>query len=423
MKAAVVLGTRPEIIKLYPIISKLRKRECTIIYSGQHYDYELGKQFMDNFDMRRPDHWVRLQDSSKNTPVNASTRTGEMICKLSPILQDVKPDTTVVQGDTNTVLAASIASLKLGIPVSHVEAGIRSFDWRMQEEHNRIVADHLGELLFAPTFIARENLSSESVHGKIHLTGNTVIDAVEEFADVSLAKSDLESVFYDSLEYFYGSKRPKEEADAESVFGDFALVTIHRAENINSKDAMTSIVGAILKSGKRVVFPVHPHTQKRLRQLGLLSRLLRSKNVFLARAVGYFDFVELMKRCSFIITDSGGIQEEATSPKIKKKVLVLRQKTDRPESVSAGFSELVGLGHSRIVSAIKRADRNPAVPSIPSYHYEKRKQRRGSSEQSRVFSSGEKNSGNSSFLSKHHYYPYGTGRASDKIIRILRKSF
>jgi UDP-N-acetylglucosamine 2-epimerase (non-hydrolysing) len=355
MRVALVLGTRPEIIKLFPIINKLHKKNSAIVFTGQHYDYELSFQFFKQLGIRKPDYSLKISHS------NPSAQIGEIMSKLPLIFDQIKPDTVIVQGDTNTVLAASISSLKSGIPVSHVEAGLRSFDWRMPEEHNRIATDHISELLFAPTSVSKNNLISEKVHGKIFVTGNTVIDAINAFADMSTRRANLDDGLH-----------------------DFVLMTLHRAENVDDRNILTSIIKAVLDSKQKIVMPLHPRTQKRLKEFGLYDKFTKSKNVKIIKSVGYFAMLELMKRCSFIITDSGGIQEEATSPKINKKVVIVRKTTDRPEAVAAGFSELTGLSYSGILSTINKTAKNPAVPKAKS--------------------------------------PYGTGKTSEQILKLIRKN-
>ncbi len=355
MKIALVLGTRPEIIKLAPIINKLGKKNSDVIFTGQHYDYEMSLQFFNQLKIRKPDHSLQI---SRSEP---AIQIGEMLTKLPAIFNQIKPDTVLVQGDTNTVLAASMAALKCGIPISHVEAGLRSFDWRMPEEHNRIITDHISELLFAPTLVSKKNLLSEKVHGKIFVTGNTVIDAINIFADMSAQKAKL-----------------------EIDFTDFVLLTLHRAENVDDKKTLTSIINAVIESGQNFVFPLHPRTKQKLKLYGLYEKFVKSKNIKLIKPVGYFEMLELMKRCLFIVTDSGGIQEESTSPKINKKVVVVRKSTDRPEAVKAGFSRITGLSYSKILTAIKEAARNPTLPRKTS--------------------------------------PYGKGNTSEQIIKLIHKN-
>ncbi len=355
MKIAVVLGTRPEIIKLAPIMSKLNKKSFSLIFTGQHYDYDMSIRFINQLGIRKPDHSLKISHSD---PI---TQMSQILSRLPKILKSLKPDTVLIQGDTNTVLAAALSSLKTGIPVSHVESGLRSFDWRMPEEHNRIVTDHISEFLFAPTLVSKKNLLSENVHGKIFVTGNTVIDAINNYEGLSRKKSKI------SIER-----------------DNFVLMTFHRAENVDDKKTLSLVIKAILQSKEEIIFPIHPRTLKKLKEFDLYEKLSKNKNIHLIKSVGYFEMLELMKKCSFIITDSGGIQEEATSPKIRKKVIVVRKTTDRPEAVDSGFAELTGISYQNILSAIKRTSLNPKVPNKKS--------------------------------------PYGNGKAAESIIRLINKN-
>ena len=361
MKIAIVLGTRPEIIKLSPIINKLNKKNSTVIFTGQHYDFDMSMKFIKEFGMRTPDYKMKLT-KLQNTTTDRATQSGEIILNLAKIITSIDPDTVLVQGDTNTVLAAAITGIKCSIPVSHVEAGLRSYDWRMPEEHNRIAVDHISELLFAPTKYAKKTLEKEKVHGKIFVTGNTSIDAIEQNIKYAEKKSKI-TIKND----------------------DFILATLHRGENVDNKDILSSILTAFLRSKTKIIFPAHPRTIKRLKKFGLYNKVKSSKTISLIPAVGYFDMLHLMKKCKFIISDSGGVQEEATSPKIRKKVLVIRKTTDRPEAIKDGYSELVGTSTKKIMDAIKKNLRNSKIPSSVS--------------------------------------PYGSGNASKKILDILKKTF
>lgn len=354
MKTAIIMGTRPEIIKLSPIIKKLNQKNSSIILTGQHYDASLSLRFIRELNIRKPEYSLKLSKSNPNLQI------GEIIIKLTKILKNIKPDSVIIQGDTNTVLAAGISALKMGIPINHVEAGLRSFDWRMSEEHNRIAIDHLSELLFAPTKQSQKNLISEKVHGKIFVTGNTAIDAINQNIKLVNKNSSLE-------------------INEES----FVLLTLHRAENVDDPKILSTIIKAVLDSGEKFIFPVHPRTKKRLIEFQLLSKLKNSANITLIDSVGYFDILKLMKSCLFIVTDSGGIQEESTAPTIRKKVIIVRKTTDRPESVEGGFAELAGVSYSKIKKMIQNTAKNPHLKS--------------------------KNS------------PYGSGDASGKILKILKK--
>lgn len=356
MKVAIVLGTRPEIIKLAPIIKKIGSKKCSVIFTGQHYDNQMGMGFIHELGLPKPNYLLKISKA------NPSLQISEIIAKLSKILLQEKPDTVVIQGDTNTVLAAGICSLKSNIPISHVESGLRSNDWRMPEEHNRIAIDHLSELLFAPTLNTKINLELEKVHGQIHVTGNTVIDAINFYSKISKKKSKL-SIPLD----------------------EFILLTLHRSENVDNKKTLSSIIKGLITSNEHFIFPIHPRTKKKLYEFNLYKKLSESKNITLLDSIGYFDILELMKKCSFIVTDSGGIQEEATSTAIRKKVLVVRKTTDRPEAVESKLSEIIGLNEKIISNSIKRTVKNPKISSKKT--------------------------------------PYGNGNASSKILKILEKHF
>ena len=333
MKTAIVLGTRPEIIKLAPLIKQLNKKSTSVIFTGQHYDYNLSLRFIHQLGLGKPNHSMKISHTS------SATQIADVIRKVSKLLEKEKPDTVIVQGDTNTVLAAGIASLKSNIPVSHVEAGLRSHDWRMPEEHNRIEIDHISELLFAPTSSSKYNLLSEKVHGKIFVTGNTIIDAINQFTKISKKHSKL------SVEV-----------------NDYVLMTLHRSENVDKKESLSRIIKAVIDSKQDFIFPVHPRTLKRLHEFNLYTKLKKSKNIQMLDPVGYFEILELMKNCQFIVTDSGGIQEEATAPSIRKKVVVVRKTTDRPEAVFSGFSEISGTTYSGILTALRKTAKNPTIP-------------------------------------------------------------
>ena len=359
MKVAYVFGTRPEIIKLSPLIKKSSKNNI-LIFTGQHYDFDMSLRFIEELGLRKPDFQMKLT-KLQNTTRDRATQTGEIILKLAKILSETKPDSVIVQGDTNTVLAASITSIKCQIPISHVESGLRSYDWRMPEEHNRIAVDHLSEFLFAPTKQTAKILKNENVHGNIHTTGNTSIDAVSEFIKNAENQSKVE------------------------IDPECALLTLHRGENVDDKSVLSSIMSGLLNSKSNFIFPAHPRTINRLKEFNLYNRLKNSKNIKLIPSVGYFDMLNLMKKCNFIVTDSGGIQEEATSPIINKKVLVARKSTDRQEAVDAGLSEIIGTSTNKITSSINKTLRNPSVKSKKT--------------------------------------PYGNGKASEKILKILKNNF
>ncbi|MCW4046501.1 MAG: UDP-N-acetylglucosamine 2-epimerase (non-hydrolyzing) [Candidatus Bathyarchaeota archaeon] len=329
MKAVtVVAGTRPEIIKMAPVIRALKKRKVPMafVHCGQHYDYNMSQQFIEDLELPPPDYTFKIKAYS------AGVQTARIMMNMDELLKKTAPSLVLVEGDTNSVLAAALAANKRGVPVGHVEAGLRSFDLRMPEEHNRRLTDHLSECLFAPTALAEANLKKENVWGKIFVTGNTIIDAVLQHLPIAEKKSKILGKIH---------------------FKRFALATAHRAENVDDLKVLKNFIGAFAESPVPVVYPMHPRTKKRLRQNRMYSQLVKSGNVQVLPPVGYLDFLVLMRRCELIVTDSGGIQEEATAPSIRKPVLVIRLSTERPEAVEAGFAKVVGTEKQKILAGIE----------------------------------------------------------------------
>jgi len=355
-KVVVVVGTRPEIVKMAPVLRALKKNKIPLIFvhCGQHYDYNMSQQFIEELDLPTPDYRYRVKAYSQGT------QTARIITHMEQLLKKTSPNVVLVEGDTNGVLATALAAVKLGISVGHVEAGLRSFDLRMPEEHNRRLTDHISTYLFAPTATAENNLKKENAWGKIHVTGNTVIDSVAQHLPIAEKKSKI----------------------LETVrLRKFVLATAHRAENVDNLKTLTNFMEAFAEAPIPVVYPMHPRTKKRLQQNGLYTRIQKSENIQILPPVGYLDFLVLMKSCEMIVTDSGGIQEETTAPCIRKKVLVIRLSTERPEAVEAGFAEVVGVKKQKITDTIKRA-----------LEYRKKLPEKS---------------------------PYGDGRAGEKIVQII----
>jgi len=353
-----VVGTRPEIIKMAPIIRALQKNTAPFIFvhCGQHYDYDMSQQFIEELELPKPNYSYKVKAYSQGA------QTAQIVSRMEHLLKKTTPRLVLVEGDTNGVLATALAAVKLGIPVGHAEAGLRSFDLRMPEEHNRRLTDHMSTYLFAPTKTAENNLKRENVWGKIYVTGNTVIDAVIQHLPTAEKKSRiLENIRFD----------------------EFALATAHRAENVDDPAVLKSFVEAFAEAPIPVVYPMHPRTRKRLRQNRFWRKVESSKNIQILPPLGYFDFLVLMKKCEMILTDSGGIQEEATAPPIRKLVLVIRLSTERPEAVKAGFAKVVGTEKQTILKAVKKTLQN-----------------------------GKKLPEDS---------PYGNGDAAEKIVKIVRE--
>ena len=329
MKPAFVFGTRPEIIKLAPAIRAFLERgvEPLLIHTGQHYDYEMSSVFLEELEMPPIDHHLEVGSGTQ------AEQTGTAMIKIERVLMEEKPDVVLVQGDTNTVLAGALASVKLKIPVAHVEAGLRSFDRTMPEEINRILADHASEVLFPPTEDARKNLEREGITENVYVVGNTVVDAVLQNAEVAEKKSDILKRL--GLE-------PK----------GYVLITAHRAENTDSRENLAKLVEILEALPMKAVYPMHPRTRKRLEEFGLWERVNSIENLIITKPLGYLDFLKLEKNAFAIMTDSGGIQEEAII--LGMPCLTLRYNTERPETVEAGGNVLVGLEKERALEYLQR---------------------------------------------------------------------
>lgn len=329
MKPAFVFGTRPEIIKLAPVVRAFIERgvEPLLIHTGQHYDYEMSRVFLEELELPPIDHHLEVGSGTQ------AEQTGKAMIKIERVLMEEKPDVTLVQGDTNTVLAGALASVKLKIPVAHVEAGLRSFDRTMPEEINRILADHASEVLFPPTEEARKNLEREGITENVYVVGNTIVDAVLQNAEVAEKKSSI-------LERL--GLEPK----------GYVLITAHRAENTDSRENLTRLVEMLEALQMRAVYPMHPRTRKRLEEFGLWERVSSIENLTVTKPLGYLDFLKLEKNAFAIMTDSGGIQEEAII--LGVPCLTLRYNTERPETVGAGGNVLVGLEKERALGYLQR---------------------------------------------------------------------
>jgi len=326
-----------------PIIRALEENSVpyTFVHCGQHYDYEMSQQFIEELELPKPNFGLKVRAYSPGL------QTGRIMALIENVIKKIRPKLVLVEGDTNGVLASALAAVKLNVPVGHVEAGLRSFDLRMPEEHNRRLVDHVSTHLFAPTENARKNLERENVWGKIHVTGNTVIDAVIQHLPMAERKSKI----------------------LEKIrFKRFALVTAHRAENVDNPTVLKSFVEAFIEAPLPIVYPVHPRTRKRLHQQKMWRKLSSSENVQTLPPLGYFDLLVLMKNCEMILTDSGGLQEETTAPPIRKPVLVIRLSTERPEAVEAGFAKVVGVQKKNMLTAMESTlNKRGELPRLSPY--------------------------------------------------------
>ncbi len=310
-----------------PIIHEfeLRGIEPYLLHTGQHYSDTLSSQFFKDMDLKKPDLNLNIGSGTH------SEQTAKALVGIEEALMQETPDVVLVQGDTNAVLSAALAAVKVGIPVGHVEAGLRSYDNRMPEEHNRRLTDHVSSYLFAPTRKSADILKAENVWGKIFVTGNTIIDALE--SRVALIKGRT------SLASSLGLK-------------EFALLTMHRAENVDDKDILTGLIEGLLSLDIDIIFAAHPRTIARMKKFDLFQQVSDASKMHIIEPPGYLEFLALMRDCRFILTDSGGIQEEATAPSINKRVFVLRTSTERPEAEESGHAMVVGVDQNKFPKLI-----------------------------------------------------------------------
>lgn len=329
MKIANIVGARPNFVKIAPIIRGMGKHSeirQLLIHTGQHSDVQLSEIFFRQLGIPEPD--VNLEVGSGTH----AWQVGEILQRIEPVLLKHRPDLVIVVGDVNSTVAASLAAVKLGIPVAHVEAGLRSFDRTMPEEINRVVTDAVADYLFATEAAAVQNLLREGrPENRIYLVGNVMIDALHQFLPLAQQSNILEEL---------GLMNGPE-------VRTYAVLTLHRPSNVDSSDTLRQLLRAVrrISAEAPVIFPVHPRTQHRFHELGIGP----SPGLRLIQPVGYLDFVCLMSRARLVLTDSGGVQEESTA--LGVPCLTLRTNTERPVTVSEGTNQIVGTDPERIVAA------------------------------------------------------------------------
>ncbi|MDP2210256.1 MAG: UDP-N-acetylglucosamine 2-epimerase (non-hydrolyzing) [Candidatus Aquicultor sp.] len=324
-KIVTIVGARPQFIKSLPVSNQIRKsfREV-LVHTGQHYDNNMSAVFFEEMGIPEPDY---------NLGVGSGTQAGQtaqMLERIERVLLDEKPDTLLIYGDTNSTLAGALAASKLHVPIAHVEAGLRSFDKKMPEEVNRIVADHVSEYLFCPTQTAVDNLKNEGITEGVELVGDVMYDAALHFGAIADSKSDI----LDKLGV---------------AAGDYLLATIHRSSNTDIVDNLKVLLEVLVESGQSIVFPVHPRTRKVVNESGL-QKIIDGSKVRLTDPVGYIDFLKLEKNAAKILTDSGGVQKEAFFFAVP--CITLRDTTEWVETVESGWNVLVHVDKELILRKI-----------------------------------------------------------------------
>ena len=341
LKILNIVGARPNLPKIAPLLREMQRHpeiQPILVHTGQHYDEKLSDIFFRQ--MGIPEPHVNLEVGSGSH----AAQTAEILKRIEPVLIDRQPDLVLVVGDVNSTIAVSLAAVKLGIPVAHVEAGLRSFDRTMPEEINRVLTDAIADYLFVTEEDAIDHLLKEGrPREAIHFVGNVMIDSLRHFLPIA-----QQSAIGDDLQL-----------KKNGAWSRFAVLTLHRPSNVDSTEKLAELLGAIdsIAADLPVIFPVHPRTQQRLAQAGIRRR----PELRLIPPVGYLDFLCLLSKAALVLTDSGGIQEETTA--LGVPCLTLRENTERPITISQGTNLLVGTDPAKIVAAAKSALSGTGKPS------------------------------------------------------------
>ncbi len=326
MKLLTIVGARPQFVKAAVVsraLSKINNIEELIVHTGQHHDANMSDVFFDEMEIPKPAFNLGIHG------LGHGAMTGQMLIGLEELYKEQKPDRVLVYGDTNSTLAGALTAAKMHIPVAHIEAGLRSFNMKMPEEINRILTDRISDLLFCPTQTAIDNLSKEGYPFsgiKVILSGDVMQDAALYYAQTSASKSNI----IEKLK-----------------LKDFLLCTLHRAENTDDLSRLKSIIDSLSEINKTtpVVLPLHPRTKKIVQDAGFKLPFT------VIDPVGYFDMIEMLKHCSLVMTDSGGLQKEAFF--FAKHCITLRDETEWVELVHGGFNKLAGADYSNILSSFE----------------------------------------------------------------------
>ncbi len=311
-----IVGARPQFIKAMPLVKEIKRAfRSKVIHTGQHYDHKMSRIFFRELDMQEPDYNLAVGSGPHGA------QTAEMLKKIEKVIEKERPSLAVVFGDTNSTLAGALAAAKMNIPLAHVEAGLRSFRRSMPEEVNRIVSDSISSILFCPTDNSVKNLRKEGITDGVFQTGDVMADALKMVLPVCRKKRQIMDIL--------GLKKK-----------EYFLLTLHRDYNTDDKNGLKSLIKKLGRSGKRIVFPVHPRTGKALKRYGLWGTLKADRNITLIDPVGYVDSLTLQMNAGLVITDSGGVQKEAYLLKIP--CLTLRDETEWIETLKGSANRLGG---------------------------------------------------------------------------------
>jgi len=332
MRVLNVVGARPNLMKIAPLVEEMRRYpdiRQRLLHTGQHYDEAMSQVFFDELGIPRPDIYLGVGSGSH------AEQTARVMVGFEQVLLEERPDVVVVVGDVNSTLACAITAAKVGVPLAHVEAGLRSFDRRMPEEINRIVTDALADFLFTTSREANENLRREGIsEEKVFFVGNVMIDTL--------------------LQHRERARTLGTPARFGLQAGRYALLTLHRPSNVDDPVVFSGILDALAQIQRElpILFPIHPRTAGRLRDFALEKRLAAAPNLRLVEPLGYLEFLDLMMHAWVVLTDSGGIQEETTILGIP--CLTLRENTERPVTITEGTNTLVGSDPARIIAEVRR---------------------------------------------------------------------
>jgi UDP-N-acetylglucosamine 2-epimerase len=359
MGIALVVGTRPQIIKTAPILHMAHQKglDISLIHTGQHYDYQMSQIFLEQFSLPEPVANLNVGSGSH------TFQTAETMLRLEKYLSREKFSITLIPGDTNSALAGALTSVKQDVPIAHIEAGARCYDMKMAEEINRRLIDHCSEMLFTPTPNCKRNLEKESVTGSVRLLGDTMFDAFLNFRDRAERCDILDKLDLAKKEY--------------------SLLTLHRAENVDNPAKLRSILKAIQETKIKILFPIHPRTRERLKEQDIS---LDESIIKITDPVGYIEMLKLEKHAKMVLTDSGGAQKEAFWS--ETPCITIRDRTEWTETVEIGVNFLTGADPDRIIRAIRHVEEE----------YDQIKNRFGEN-------------------------PFGDGTASEKIVEVLREKF